>query len=212
MQITNAQITLLVNGEEKTFSEEELVAILGKHFFDTTTEQKIHNYISGPKEGEPFEINPKDIEWSLFQIPRKDIKQEKMRRLILKALYKVKENPKRYDKIFWTLWPVKYWEYMTCYKLENLAFDFGGHLANWVEQALEWAQRIKNGESWEEICNYADTANWYRLVKWKDGYSRRIGGSCKSDNNHPASYVDIIYIEPQIDLYLTVPLIVLYHK
>ena len=31
-------------------------------------------------------------------------------------------------------------------------------MADWVEQAFEWAQRISNGESWKTICNDADTA------------------------------------------------------
>ena len=212
MQIINAQITLLVNGEEKTFSEEELVAILEKHFFDTTTEQKIHNPISGPKEGELFEINTIDIDRSLFREQRKDINQEKMRQTILKALSVAKTYTEMYCKTFWTLWPVKAWKRKNSFELDKLAFNLGGHIANWVEQSLEWAQRIRNGESLEKICNDADTANWYRLVRWRHDCYLRVGGAGMSDNGYPAYHVDFNYLHPYADLDDTVPLVVLRHK
>lgn len=73
--------------------------------------------------------------------------------------------------------------------MEEFARSMGGHIADWVEQSLEWAQRIVNGETWEAICNNPDTANWYRLVKWKYGKTRIIGGSSKLNNGSSVSFV-----------------------
>ena len=56
--------------------------------------------------------------------------------------------------------------------------QYGDHLADWVEQAMEWAQRIANGEKWETICNQADTIGCYRVIKGKDGRPKFVGGNC----------------------------------
>ena len=80
-------------------------------------------------------------------------------------------------------------------------------MADWVEQALEWAQRICNGESWKVVCNKADTANWYRLVVWKSGYTRLVGGSHNLFSNDPASYVFRDDCSSSSKLYYTVPLV-----
>ena len=92
------------------------------------------------------------------------------------------------------------------------ASQLGGHIADWVEQALEWAQRIANGETWKSICNDPDTANWYRLVTWQDGYFRIVGGSCNSDYNYSASSVNCNNFWSNDILVYTVPLVVYYEK
>ena len=90
-----------------------------------------------------------------------------------------------------------------------MACKLGDHNADWVEQALEWAQRISNGESWEVICNNADTANWYRMIIWKNGYARLVGGSRNRSNVFPASDVHN-YDYDSYGIIYTVPLVVLY--
>ena len=81
-----------------------------------------------------------------------------------------------------------------------------------MEQALEWAQRICNGESWEAVCNDADTANWYRLVVWKNGYGRLVGGSRNRNFYSPASDVDNYDYNSNYWVDYTVPLVVLKKK
>ena len=83
-------------------------------------------------------------------------------------------------------------------------------MANWVEQALEWAQRITNCDSWDDICNLKDTARWYRLICWKDGKARPIGGSCDDVTHIPPSDVDLYDYDEDYRLYNTIPLVVVY--
>ena len=215
MKITNAQITLLVNGVETTFTEEELTAILKEHFNkakpkqqESKTQKETSKPIRGPQEGVPFEVNPNGIDQSPFQVKRKDPNQEAMQQTILEALDEVKKYPKRYGKTFWTLRPEKTWDWKTVGELVELAEEKGDHIANWVEQALEWAQRIQNGETWETICNEPDTANWFRLVQWKNGYYRIVGGLNECSDDHPASHVSNGYFSTDGRIDVTVPLVV----
>ncbi len=48
-------------------------------------------------------------------------------------------------------------------------------MADWVEQALEWAQKIFDGQSWESICNYPDTSKNKRMIIWKNGNYATVG-------------------------------------
>lgn len=213
MQIIKAQITLPVNGREMTFSEEELIAILEEHFSQAKTEQQEPSRpIHGPKAGVPFPVNPNGINPSDFQEARKDFAQEETRKIILEALDEVKKNPWRYGKPFWTLRPKKTWVSKTVCELVELACAKGDHNANGVEWALELAQRIKNGESWETICNEPDTANWYSLVEWKNCDFRIVGGSRKNNDNYPAAEVFYHSYVLEYTLDDTVPLVVRYHR
>ncbi len=133
-------------------------------------------YSSVPIEGKWFRVNPVAIDQNLFKEERENSRQEKTRQLILEAFEKMKKNSK-YARTFKTMIPTKTWEERSISEHEMLANELGDHIADWVEQALEWAQRIYNGESWEDICNKKDMANWYRLVYWKNGYPGIVGGS-----------------------------------
>ena len=110
--------------------------------------------------------------------------------------------------------PEKKWQgYKTVAELKEYAKELSGQTADWVEQALEWAQRISNGESWEAICNKADTAKWYRLISWKKGYYRLVGGSrASSSYGYPASDVFGYDYDSCSSIDDTVPLVVLRKK
>ena len=142
-----------------------------------------------PTEEKCFVVNPNDIDQNLFKEKRKDFNQECTREIIWEAFLEVKSNPEKYEKPFMTMIPKKIWLEKTVEEMEEFARSMGGHIADWVEQSLEWAQRIVNGETWEAICNNPDTANWYRLVKWKYGKTRIIGGSSKLNNGSSVSFV-----------------------
>ena len=199
------EITLPINGREMTFSEEELIAILEKHFNETKKGQT-------RKEGEYFKINPKAIDRTLFKKRRKDFHQEKTRKLILKAFAQVDANPKRYLKPFNIMVIKNTWypEHKTVKELKKLVEDSGDHMADWVEQALQWAQRIANGEDWETICNTSDTAKWFRLVVWKDDFFRLVGGANEVGNNAPATSVYDFSYSSSNSFNYAVPLVVLY--
>ena len=163
--------------------------------------------VQGPVEGKWFEVNPKAIDQTLFQEKREDRRQEDTRQLILEAFAKVKKHPEQYGKPFETMFPKKDWYVKAVEELEKMAKNLGDHQADKVEQSLEWAQRIANGESWEAVCNEPDTANWYRLVKWGD-YSRLVGGSSKFNSVDPASDVGSGDYYPYDWISVTVPLVV----
>ena len=139
-----------------------------------------------PTEGKWFKVNPLAIDQNLFKEERENSMQETTRQYILEAFEEMKMNSK-YAKPFKTMIPKKTWETKSVEELKKLAQRLGNHNADWVEQALEWAQRISNGESWDEICNKQDTANWYRLVVWKCGYARLVGGSRNGIGSNPLS-------------------------
>ena len=208
------KITLQVDGRE--LSLEEVESIVREHFSrKEATEQKAITRqetkpIPRPTEGVPFEVNPLGIDRSLFEKKRKNSKQDYTRRCILEAFEEVDAHPKKYGKPFKTLMPAKTWDWKTVGELKKLAAKLGDHMANWVEQFLEWAQRIQNGESWEAICNEADTANWCRLIKWKNGYARVIGGSRKDGDCEPPSDVLNYDYAAGSDSFSGVPLVVLY--
>ena len=207
------KITLPIHGRERTFSEKELIAILEKYFSNEATEQATTAKVAQvPTEDQWFEVNPQTINQSLFKKKRKDERQERTRKLILEAFAEVKSSPEKYGRKFKTMMLKKTWTFKTVAELKQLACEFGNHNADWVEQALEWAQRICNGESWEAVCNNADTANWYRLVVWKNGYARLVGGSRHNSDYYPASDVVSGGCNSDDRICHTVPLVVLYEK
>ena len=158
----------------------------------TNEEDHTSDVAQTPTEGKIFEVNPLEIDRSKFEKPMSDQNQEWTRQIIQEAFAEVDKNPEKYALPFYTLIPKKKWSgYKTVAELKAYANDLGGLMADWVQQALEWAQRLLNGESWEAICNNADTANWYRMILWKNGYYRLVGGSRRRDNNYPASVVRI---------------------
>lgn len=194
-------ITLPVNGRKMTFSAEELIVILEQHFENKELEAKKVEVVQKPTEGEWFMVDPNSINQNLFQKKRNDSRQEKTRKIILEAFIEVKNNPKKYAKPFKIMMPKKTWLNKEIKELIELAEKDGNHIADWVEQALEWAQRISNGESWEAICNNPDTAKWYRLVIWKNGKYKIVGGSSERHSNHSASDIDtnVLYSVDRLD-------------
>lgn len=176
--------------------------------------QAINQRARRPVEGVPFDVNPLGIDRNLFKEKREDSQQELTRKLILEAFDKLDKNQK-YGKPFKTLMPKNIltpWDHQTVGGLRKIATVLGDHMADWVEQALEWAQRIANGETWEAVCNKPDTANWHRMIMWKNGYSRSVGGSRKCEVSHckPASKVDSYDFDDGSIISIAVPLVVLY--
>lgn len=171
--------------------------------------------VQAPTEGKPFEVNPLGIDRSKFEKTMSDRQQERTRQIILEAFAEVDKHPEKYASSFYTLIPEKKWyDKKTYAELEVYANDLGGVVADWVEQALEWAQRICNGESWEDICNKRDTANYLRAILWKNGYYRLIGGTRKYCDwpRYPASNIDGYQYKSNNRCDFVVPLIMIKKK
>lgn len=155
-------VSFNVTEEAKT---DEKIAILKKDFEMANT----------PTEGKLFEVNPLEIDRSKFEKVFTDTQMENTRQTIQEAFEEVDKSPEKYAHPFYTLIP----EHKPCRVLAetiDYAKELGGYMADWVEQAMEWAQRICNGESWKKMCKDADNANYIRIVKWKDGRVRLVGG------------------------------------
>lgn len=180
-----------------------------------------------PMEGEWFEVKPQSIDQNLFKEERKDWQQEKARQYILKAFNEMKANPNQYGRNFKTMFPKKEWEsgkgiIPIIARAEEV--EEGTQLGCWVEQSLEWAQRIANGESWESLCNDKDTASYFRLVKWMPDenifngvytldYYVMIGGSVNCIYPDSATHISIhTQWDNLSDFDVVVPFIVCYEK
>lgn len=166
--------------------------------------------LQAPTEGKWFRINVRTIDQTLFNEARSDSNQEKTRQLILEAFEEVKKSPK-YVKSFKILIPRKNWSSKNVRACKRFAQrKFRGSIATWVDQALVWAKRISDGESWEMVCNSKDTANWYRLIKWKDGTIHPVGGMNVRWDNRPSSFIHDCTYGNTYPVHYCVPLIVKY--
>ena len=162
-----------------------------------------------PTEGQFFKVNPLGIDRRKFEKPISNRQKERTRQIIQEAFAEVDKNPEKYACEFYTLIPKKEWHgYRKVVELNAYASNLGGMMADWVEQALEWAQRICNGESWDTICINADMAKWCRVIRWKNGSYRLVGGSRLYGNCIEASYI-LHYNYSSIDRFdFAVPLVV----
>ena len=141
-------IKIKVFGIEQSYTLDEISAILEEH-----REMKGTTY--GLREkimiGRWFRVTPATINQKLFQEKRENWYQEEFRQRILEVFKDFKRYPERL-RPFKTIVPFEEGAW-SAEGLDAIADKYDGHVANWYEQELEWAQRISNGESWEEVCN-----------------------------------------------------------
>ena len=195
--------TFRVNGKDRTFSEAEIIEALERQFFSETQG-------TVPEIGKWFLVNPNAIDRNLFLEKRNEPYQEKTRKLILEAFAEADTNPDKYLRPFCTMIPQKVWERKTIKELKDIADSIGDHLASWIEKAFEWAQRLANGESWEDVCNKPYAGGWYHLITWKIGNFHLFGGARENYRNNFAEDVNSWYYLSGDVLENTVPSIVLY--
>ena len=208
------KVTLQVNGREMTFSEEELSSILEEHFTKNGEQpkKKKTQFSYVPTEGKCFEVKPKTINRQLFVEQRENLHQERIRKIIMEAFKEVDYNS-TYAKSFTTVIPEKTWySPKKVFELKQIANTLGGRMANWVEQALEWAQRISDGETWENLCAKGERDLPHRLVIWKDGKVKLVGGC--GDMVYSATSYSIASFNDERDFsnLPVVPLVVIYQK
>ena len=144
-----------------------------------------------PTPDQWFRVIPHSIDRNLFEEMRKDARQELVRKMILLAFTHVDRYPKTFGT-FYTTYPKKKWDKMRVRDMERMAEQIGEGVATITHQALEWAQRIANGEKWETLCNKPDEANYYRLAKWYVGTGlKQVGGAKAVRDDSPA--VDVYH-------------------
>lgn len=142
-------VKVRVFGIEESYTLERLSAILEEY-----REMKGTTYYWSREKiliGTWFRVTPATINQKLFQEKREDRKQEEFRLRVLEVFESFKNYPERL-RPFKTMVPYGNGS-RNVQGLIEIAEKYGGHVAKWYEQELEWAQRISNGESWEEVCN-----------------------------------------------------------
>lgn len=190
------EITVTIKGREVTLSEKELVSILEEHF-------KILNVVKG------VEVNPILIDEPTFEIEKKDCysHKESIMQVIQKAFIEMKKDLRRYARPFEIVTPAELESVYTEEKMVALAEKYGDHIADWVEQALEWAQRIANGE---DIFNKSDDSKWFRAISWQDGHVCLVGGANELNNHDSAASIHDFNVNSSYQIYNAVPAVVRY--
>lgn len=189
------KITLQINGQERSYSEEELISKLNE-LEEIKSKSRINlrtiEVAQKPTVGKCFSVDPNSIDQDLFTEERTDIVfEESVRLQILKAFEEVRNNPQRYSKKFKTFIPEKKWGGRTVRELKEMAIEKGGTLTDIVDQRLEWAQRIQNGESWYEVCRMQDPIEWCRLVaSGKDSYEYMVGGMSRQSTFYTDTFIN----------------------
>ena len=209
------KVSLKINGEERTFSGVESITILEDSKDNKETEQRVDSWKSmlfnnhSLVNGEWFSVDYKTIDVKLFEEEREY--GESARRLILEAFEEVRKNPGKYAKVFLAKIPKKIEYAEKSYEdIAALLSEKNQHIADWVELALIWAQRITNGEKWEVL--YMDCYNvspYERFVIWKDGKIAIVGGSSSPYSlGNPEKYISPIFEFPCMENRHRVPVII----
>ena len=132
-------------------------------------DEKVNVTVLKPEKGKWFEVNPSTINQKLFQKKREDPQEERVRKLILDAFAEAKRKPEKYSKKFQTLILKKKWKQKTIKEFRKIATSLDGFIANWIHFGFTCAQRIQNGEEWNEVDEVV-------VVTDKHGYLLLVGG------------------------------------
>lgn len=185
-----------INGVKRVLREIELVSILEKHFSN-----EVVSIPKGPIWGEFFWVNPLLINRQPFYIERSDYKEEMLRAHITEAFNEwdnliagdsncLKEFRTIVPYANNVLWNVTEWN--------DVAHNMSGKIATKMEQALLWAQRIDNGENWQEVLNSLYTG----------GVGKRLLKDYNGEYRIYDSIYDSSYMIPDQSLTTAIPLIV----
>lgn len=183
---------ILPKGAKTILNAKQIADVLQKYFNSTITDIHVREVQSPPRTDIWYVVNPLDIDQELFEEERPDEKQEKTRQTILKAFAMLNSNPIKYGAKFMSTVPYHSGEsYLsTTGKIILVGTEF--------EQVIEWAQRIANGETWEDMCNKKDTMNAYRII-YSDNERKEeilVGGcSCDGELNLAPTAVNEMYGE-----------------
>ncbi len=164
-----------------------------------------------PVEGKWFLVNPAKLDFNFLDAPRRNTKEEETRILITDAMHELEKYPEKYNSPFRTLVPIcKVSTAKVINDFRRFSQNSGDGIADWVHQALEWAQRINNGESWNDICIKPDRMRCYRLIEWKNGFIRFVGGTNLGSFKCAATAVGKTDWKMKDKVFYAVPLIVKY--
>ena len=141
-----------------------------------------------------------------FLFKRLDPSQEVIRKLIRQALKEAKKNKGHYSS-FELMVPEQHLG-NGLDSMINGAKSYHAEIANWIEQALEWAYRISEGESWKSLCNEPDDSEFFRVIFWKDDEVAFIGDGCNYCIRPQTSILTDFFAANELCYGCSVPLLV----
>ena len=193
------KVTLQVDGRQMTFSKVENIQISEETV--QSEKEKSNNggtvsFIDHPLVNEGwFYVYPRAIDRAFFE---KEVEEKAVqtRDFILEALEKVRKYPYLYDNDIKVRIPKDVFQY------RDKSYDViiaelsenNEYLIDWVELALIWAQRIKDGEGWDMLYNTNfNVSNYHRFIRWKGNQIATVGGSLAPYVfNYPEQYISPI--------------------
>lgn len=178
------KITLIVDGEERVFIEDELITIIR---YDSDSKKKMI-------ENEWFDVNPDVVVKELkermeryykesweneFNLSPYMMQQKHFIECMVQSFREVEKDPEKYAKRFKVMFPTKNWPGFTeKEKCSEIACKIGHHQLDEIELGLLFGQLIVNGNHWRELAEYnTDTSDWYKLVISKEGNLILVGDS-----------------------------------
>lgn len=185
-KIDNSSIRVLFpKGDCEVLNKEQLISILEKYFNLSVTDVILREVQSPPREGVGYVVMPLEIDEELFEEERLDAKQEETRQAILRAFKVLNRDPKKYGKNFMSIVP--YYNFCKIGEVTYELWENNNHTSGVIDlgfnQVIEWAQRIANGETWEDMCNKKDRMNAYRVLFKDDEHGEKIlVGGCSLDD------------------------------
>lgn len=181
-------------------------------------ENRTIEYAKKPKAGHKFCVDLQSIDVEKIEKMPCKVYYEGIKKVVLYALKLAQVMPAKYGNRFYTYIPY----------LEELEFDdfkfevvsqlvefgskIGDHCADWIEQGLEWAQRIQNGEDFVSLCEIQDAIEYSRIVVFDDDMLWNVGGGGNDVHSYcvpPADVVPTRY-DTTLDKIRYVPLVVGY--
>ncbi len=132
-------------------------------------------------------------------------REENIRRLICEALAELRYRKTNNEKFEVSIPQRTNLIPITGGQMASFAQANNGHLADWVELSIYWAQLIQQN-GWE-YCHQAETHPDYRVVVWKNGKLRLTGGATRWGDLSYLTHIGFFYYEYSDEFGKSVPLI-----
>ncbi|MCL2859852.1 MAG: hypothetical protein FWF46_04705 [Oscillospiraceae bacterium] len=209
------RILLQVHGEERSYSELELIQALERleDLKGNTKTTEIVQKTSRPMVGKWFTVKLADIDWNFVEKSCRNAGADYLWKDIDWARSQIPTNHK-YQGEIQTLVPAKNWEWKTEKQLREMAKELGNEMVDEVIFYLELAQRIYNGEPVNTLTEKADHLYFYRLIITRSGGTGFVGGVSACNLRVPPAvvYRFLYYLYYKFELFYTVPAVARFNK
>lgn len=207
------KILVSVNGEERSYSEQELTEALERlaNFEKSTHTTATAVKAVSPEVGEWFPITPANINWTAVEEACEKADATNLWENISWAKEQMSTDPK-YQGVIESLVPKKTWNWKTEKELRELATELGDEMVDEVITYLEFAQRINNGGEVDTLTKKADHLPYYRQIITRNGGTGFVGGASAVDCKDPPAVLLRSSYYPDYKYFATVPAVARFSK